>query len=730
MKTTLLCRCNRDNFWRFSARVANVSLLETSYEISLWRTLGQPAAAMPIPAGKGFRVIGTRRRANRLLRAGNEASFSRRRNEERRKARSQSGSMMNRETPPSARFPIGTQKADDVLSDSQGEMFNVGDIIATLIIGKRLIVLGALALAVLSGVFLFQLDNTFKAKTDLQLLRGERRVIDIENIVETQQLGEGDILSEIAIIQSPVVLERVATRLALPDYAEFQWSPTLMEIVVGTIRDTISGLFIDPEEGGGGPPRTAEQIAADILSEKVSVSQLGLSYILTVEVRSTSQSLVAPIANAIVDEYIAMQIETKLAASNQATAWLDGRVSDLSAQLMAAEAAVEEVRATFASQGVPSLAVIEQQVIALSAQQVAARVAHADAIALRNAFDRLTSRRAFSASLRIVESEPYRVLVDRIENIDRQIAALSERAGPDELALRALQASRVEVEANLVSAARDLSLGLEAQIGIAKDRVEAILADIIELESLLVGNADMSIQLRVLERQAETTRQVYQQFLTRLTGARERGSFQEPNARVIARAEQPGSPSSPKRTRLMALIFVVGLLLTGGGVLLREARRDAFRTAADLTAATGLPVLASVPNASIARRNPGAIAAMMRRLEIELALWNGERAPGIVLVTSTLTAEDADLVGRLLVEAAVADGRRVALLEAKARDGRKDDRGGWTSPAPIASISPRYAASTSSRHRGSRSVRCSTRCARATTSSSSSPTPFSPRSRR
>lgn len=567
---------------------------------------------------------------------------------------------MNQEITPSARYPM--EAPAPARPDSSAELFNVGDIVATLRIKLRQIVLGALAIAIVAGVFLFQLDNVFKAKTDLQLLRGERRVIDIENIVETQQLGEGDILSEIAIIQSPAVLERVAAKLNLPEYEEFQWIPSPMQVVVGTVRDTIKGLFT-AEEGGDGPPRTPEQIAADILSEKVSVSQLGLSYILSVEVRSTNQSLVAAIANAIVDEYIAMQVETKLAASNQATAWLDGRVNDLSAQLKAAEAAVEEVRANFASQGVPSLAVIEQQVIALSAQQVAARVAHADAIALQNAFDKLAADRAFSASLRIVDSEPFRLLVDRLDNADRQIAALSERAGPDEPAMRALQASRAEIESNLVSAAHDISLGLQAQVGIAADRVNAILADIIELESLLVGNADMSIQLRVLERQAETTRQIYQQFLTRLTGARERGSFQEPNARIIARAEHPSAPSSPKRTQLVMLIFVLGAMIAGGAVLVREGRRDAFRTPAGLTDATGLPVLACTPDAASLKRRPAAVAAEITRLRSGLAVRHGEREPQIVLVSSSIPDEDAGLLSRLIAQAALASGRRVALIE-------------------------------------------------------------------
>ncbi|WP_411976636.1 GNVR domain-containing protein [Sulfitobacter faviae] len=74
---------------------------------------------------------------------------------------------------------------------------------------------------------------------------------------------------------------------------------------------------------------------------------------------------------------------------------------------------------------------------------------------------------------------------------------------------------------------------------------------------------------------------------------------------MLSHAVVPLRPSTPRRMLILAMSAVFGLLASLAIVLGREMQGDGFRTARELEAATGHPVLAQIPEMPLKGANVG-----------------------------------------------------------------------------------------------------------------------------
>ncbi len=70
-----------------------------------------------------------------------------------------------------------------------------------------------------------------------------------------------------------------------------------------------------------------------------------------------------------------------------------------------------------------------------------------------------------------------------------------------------------------------------------------------------------AVKLRALEADADSSRKLYDAFLSRLTAIQDQDGLQYPDAHVISRAPVPAAPSSPQRMLIVMASIPAGLLL-------------------------------------------------------------------------------------------------------------------------------------------------------------------------
>lgn len=535
---------------------------------------------------------------------------------------------------------------------------------------KFVIAAVGLATAVAIGAASFAITPTFSATTRILLTTRQAQVINIANVVDNPEFTDTAILSELAIIPSPSNLLEVAQRLnlaAVPEFNPELEPPDPIGDTIKAVRKAVRAVLNPPTESFG--EATPEGIAAGILAGHVKVSQYGTSYIIEIVGESRYPRLASAIANTVAEVYIERQIEDKLAANQLAIDWLTETEASLRERLQEAERELEARRAEIFPDGSLSLDVLNQQRAALTGAFVAANADRAAAAARAVRFDALVAQGDIGAAMQFASSPTLVALVERREAARQQRAALERRAETRTADIAQLETAERDFDAQIAAEIVQLSRSLEAQIVTAEERSEEMRANLVDLERTIVEAGAQNVNLSSIERELAARSAIYDRVLNRLTETRERGELQNPDAKVVAVAIPPQTPSAPKRTLLVALGLLLGAGVAAIWVVLREVRREVFRTGDDAEAKTGAPLLAALssglasPRGSWMNAPPPDAAGALRRMLTLIDAGQREGAARTLLATSVLPGEGAPEFCVALARICAEDGERVAIVD-------------------------------------------------------------------
>jgi succinoglycan biosynthesis transport protein ExoP len=199
-----------------------------------------------------------------------------------------------------------------------------------------------------------------------------------------------------------------------------------------------------------------------------------------------------------------------------------------------------------------------------------------------------------------------------------------------------------------------------------------ILSKSLELKARKIAETD----LRLMERETELTQERYQKVVERLGDLDLTAEQLNEPGRVLSYAQMPRTPTSPKRTLIVAVSFLAGSALALLYALLREAFDRRFWREADLVRAMSLPSLGMIPEVKGTWSNP-------RRTPQDSILENqssqyadiirqivtacNDRSPGdpgkAVLVTSCLPNEGKTTTALSMAYLAALEGNNTVLLD-------------------------------------------------------------------
>lgn len=144
-------------------------------------------------------------------------------------------------------------------------------------------------------------------------------------------------------------------------------------------------------------------------------------------------------------------------------------------------------------------------------------------------------------------------------------------------------------------------------------------------------------------------------------------------AKVIAPAVTPGSPSGPPRKLLEAAALLVGLLLGTVTALLLERGRPRIRSWRDIYDLTGYTVVARVPRSRVVKARPkeafadpgvgAAFRTLRTNVERALAGTDGAGGPRSIGVASARSGDGKTMVAALFAESIARLGSRVLLID-------------------------------------------------------------------
>jgi len=197
------------------------------------------------------------------------------------------------------------------------------------------------------------------------------------------------------------------------------------------------------------------------------------------------------------------------------------------------------------------------------------------------------------------------------------------------------------------------------------------------IETQIENQSVELIKLRQLQREAEASRLIYEFFLGRLKETSVQQGTQQADSRIISRAVVPVKASAPRKSMVLVLAAMLGLLVGAAMILLREMRQTGIRTADQLEKLTGMTVIGQIPMIPARRRSnvlkylvdkPNSAAAeAIRNLRTSLLLSDIDNPPKVFMSTSSLPGEGKTTQSLALAQNMAGLGQKVLLIEGDIR---------------------------------------------------------------
>ena len=449
----------------------------------------------------------------------------------------------------------------------------------------------------------------------------------------------------------------------------------------GFLRPLIEKLRIaDDDEiadGEKNPSRLLEKFRSHL-----EISRRGLTYVIAMTFTSSSPQQAARYANAVADAFVANQTQTRTGAIEDAASWLNSRLKTLNDQVRAAEDAVAAFKAEHRIINAGKESTTRQlRVTELSQQVSAARLLTEEA---RNRYEQAQRNLKANVDPSGARSDLLSILRAQRSQLNDQIAQKRAVFGdrhPDlVISYNQLNELNRQIETerkrNIDSAKSDYET--------LRDQQKSLEQHLSSLEGEMLLDVRSSVKLQELQRDADASRNIYEQFLSRSKTTNEQRLLQTSQAQIVSVATAPTRPTRPSLPVILVALALGALLSSTAIVALLDATRDRGNAApeaetaaaapAEAAATLNMPVWGRIPNLATSladklgwrtatvRNGETDLRSHLQELLETIAAMPGKRGK-VVLVTSGEPGVGKSSVARSLNAAAIERGMLSVLIQ-------------------------------------------------------------------
>ena len=202
-----------------------------------------------------------------------------------------------------------------------------------------------IASVVVAGLVATKLTPQYAAQSVLVIQPDDPQLLQKERVSDNTTITVSDyVLTQMALIQSRVLSERVVKQLGLDKTPEFD--PRQKTSLLTKAQNWVGNLVpaLAPSNDRPLTDTDAFNAATHKFMEQTKVAVVGKSQLVGITVAMTDPELAAEAANALATAYIARQQETRVGGAKETTEWMDGRLVELRAALKASEDKLQKYR--------------------------------------------------------------------------------------------------------------------------------------------------------------------------------------------------------------------------------------------------------------------------------------------------------------------------------------------------------------------------------------------------
>ena len=551
---------------------------------------------------------------------------------------------------------------------------------------RRFRLFSAVAIAVFLAALLVTLQATpkYTATSSVMLDTRKERVTNVEEVLSGLPMDSSAVDTEVEVLKSRQLAERVATTLKLDQDPEFNGAlrkPKGLRAVTHTIKTWI----------GAAPP--ADVKLSPVMQQKrrdgvvdavlrgMTVRRSGLTYVININYESESPTKAALIANKYAELYLLEQLEAKFDATRQATTWLNSRLGELRGQVLQDEAAVQQYKIANNLMSASGTSLTEQEISSFnqSLAQAKAQVAE-DEARLSTARSQMARGSTGEDVGEALSSPVIQQLRQQRASVSAQVADLQGRYGDRHPEMLKAKRQLSDIDGQIQQEVQRIISNLEAKAQVSRQRAAAVGGSLGGARGTLAANNRAGVRLNELERNAEASRTLYESYLNRFKETSTQEGIGQSDARIVSKAKIPGAPSSPKVNLNLTLGLLFAVSAGIAAVILAEMLDAGLATAEDVerrldTSYLGaVPLLSSVsegrseaPIDYVVSKPLSSFSEAFRNLRASIMYSRLGEDVKVVAVTSALPGEGKTTTSVCLARSAAMQGLRTVIVDCDLR---------------------------------------------------------------
>ncbi len=551
-----------------------------------------------------------------------------------------------------------------------------------IIFKRRWMVLGVLGIIFITSLVGTLLTTPiYRATAILQIERQSMQVMDVQGVTPTEDIYADDFYqTQYELLKSRALAQRVVGQLGLAESGELE------RMQPGSPWQKIMGLFGNNAKSDAiAAPQTMQQSDADLTAKQnqlagsfaggISIEPVRNSRLVRIHYDSPDPAFSQKAANAIVEGFIASNLERKFDSSAYAKTYLEERLKELKLKLEDSErklvefAQKEEIIGTSGGENAGTLT---QQ--SLQSLNTAYGKAQEDRIRAESRWAQAQSSSAISLAM---ESGNTGFITSLQESRGKLMAEYQDKLKlykPAYPAMVQLKSQIEEIDKQIGNEAGNIRGAIQAQYLAAVKQEGMLLAQIKGLKTDVLDQEGRSIQYNIFKREVDTNRQLYDGLLQRYKEIGIAGGIGTNNMSIVDRA-QMGGQFKPDLMRNLILATMVGLLL---GCLLAlgfEYLDDSLKVPEDIEKQLGLSILGVIPKlkepqtpTTALQDLRGPFTEAYRSVRTALQFSTDKGVPRVLLITSASPGEGKSTTARALAQNIAELGRRVLIVDCDLRN--------------------------------------------------------------
>ena len=556
------------------------------------------------------------------------------------------------------------------------------------VVYKRRWIAGPVFLAVLavSAINSYRTTPLYQATTQILIEKDVPKVADLSSLFQQSDSWYNDEFyqTQYQLLQSRSLARRTAEAMRLDQHpAIVQGLPRGKAPI--TIRGVVSsaiGLVTAPFRSKPAPDAAhARAEASDpydayagIVQGSLSVIPVRNSRLVNISMVSSSPQLAADMANAHARTYIEQNLEHRFAASKEATEWLEQQLAAQRRKVEESEAALQRYKEQNDAIAVEDRQnIVVQQLADLNAAVTKAKTERIEKEALYNQLRAIQNTDALDAFPAVLGNEYIQRLKGELGDLQAQQAALSEKFGerhPEMIKVRtAIEAATAKLKVEIDKVVQ--SVRTEYETALSQERT---LAGALESQKAAALSLNRKgIEFSVLQREAESNRQVYEALLQRTKETGISSELRASNIRIVDAAEVPGAPFLPNRVCDLTTGAVSGLVLALGLVFLFEYLDNRIKSPQEMRTQLGIPFLGMLPAidagsiGALPAPVPANFAEAIRGVRTNVLFSSADDGTRTLVVTSAGPGEGKSMFSSNLALSLAQAGQRVLHMDADMR---------------------------------------------------------------